>query len=241
MHHPIVLVTGPPFSGALWEQVRARLESHNLPAIVVDLLEPPGDGTLAEAAERIRRALAAQTAPLLVAHGSAIPAALLAAQQHPPAGLVLTNGALGGLDPALTAISRLPAALLHPRLWLRYLASSAALRRIVVNPYVMDRDTVVAVCAPAIQSSAHRRAQLRLLRDVAAQAPSAPPFSGPTLLLWGDNDHLYPTNITDSARPGFPRIREVPVPGGRHLHPIERPWFMADEIRNWCALGLTTT
>ncbi|MFT5683356.1 MAG: pimeloyl-ACP methyl ester carboxylesterase [Myxococcota bacterium] len=241
MHHPIVLVTGPPFSGVLWEQVCKRLESHQLPTVVVDLLDPVGDGTLAEAASRIRDALDAQVEPLLVAHGTAIPAALLAAQQSPPAGLVLTNGALNKLDPALRAISRLPAAALHPRLWLRYLASSAALRRVVVNPYVMDRDTVVAVCEPGIRSAAQRRAQIKFLRAVAKGAGSAPAFSGPTLMLWGDEDHLYPIGITDSARTDFPQMREVSVPGGRHLHPIERPWYMADEIRNWCALGLTTT
>lgn len=241
MHHPIVLVTGPPFSGALWRQVCKRLESHQLPTVVVDLLDPAGDGTLAGAAARIQEALSGQDAPILVAHGTAIPAALLAAELHPPAGLVLTNGALSGLDPALRAIARLPAAALHPRLWLRYLASSAALRRIVVNPYVMDRDTVVAVCEPGIRSSAHRRAQLSLLRAVAGAAGTPPAFPGPTLILWGDEDHLYPSSIADSARTDFPQMRAASVPGGRHLHPIERPWYIADEIRNWCALGLTTT
>ena len=241
MHHPIVLVTGPPFSGTLWTQVCRRLESHQLPTIVVDLLEPAGDGTLAGAAARILDALRAQEAPILVAHGTAIPAALLAAQQSPPAGLVLTNGALSGLDPALRILSRLPAAALHPRLWLRYLASSAALRRIVVNPYVMDHDTVVAVCEPGIRSSDHRRAQINLLRAVAKSAGTIPAHPGPTLIIWGDEDHLYPLNIVDSSRTDFPQVRMSTVPGGRHLHPIERPWFIADEIRNWCALGLTTT
>lgn len=241
MHHPIVLVTGPPFSGRLWHQVHERLESHQLPACIVELHAPPGTGSIAAATERICQALDGQTDPVLVAHGTAIPAALLAAQQSPPAGLVLTNGALRRLDPALSAISRLPPAVLHPRIWLRYLASSIALRRAVVNPYVMDRDTVVAVCEPTIRSKALRSSQQQFLKDVARGASKAPAFTGPTMFLWGDNDKLYPNSITDSARSEFPQLREVPVPGGRHLHPIERPWFIADEIRNWCAIGLATT
>ena len=241
MHHPIVLVTGPPFCGYLWHQVHERLESHQLPTSIVELLEPPGSGSIAEATERLCEVLDRLTDPILVAHGTALPAALHAAQQSQPAGLVLTNGALRQLDPALSAIARLHPMLLRRRIWLRYLASSVALRRVVVNPYVMDRDTVVAVCEPTIRSQAHRRAQQHFLREVGQAASQAPAFTGPTMFLWGDSDALYPSSITDSSRPEFPRLREVSVPGGRHLHPIERPWFIADEIRNWCAVGLTTT
>ena len=241
MHHPIVLVTGPPFCGHLWSQVRERLESHHLPSSIVELLDPPGSGSIVEATERLCQTLDGLVEPVLVAHGTAIPAALHAAQQSQPAGLVLTNGALGQLDPALSAIARLPPMVLRRRLWLRYLASSIALRRVVVNPYVMDRDTVVAVCEPTIRSQAHRRAQQSFLKDVAKSASKAPAYTGPTMLLWGDSDRLYPSRIADSLRPDFPRIREVSIPGGRHLHPIERPWFIADEIRDWCAIGLTTT
>lgn len=237
----ILLLAGPPASAALWEDVQKRL-SATLDVEAVELFDPaPADPTVRGLADAlVARARALGRPVVLVAHGSAVPVALQAAAALRPAGLVLSDGPVTALDPALGALAALAASpqllastVLQPALLRTWLASSAGLRRAVVNPYVADRDTVVALLAPLTRSRAHRLAVARFLRSLPEAVAQPAPFEGPTLLYWGESDPLYPQKVADEALRWLPGAEVVSVPGGQHLHPLERPWAMADAVSEW--------
>ncbi len=242
----LLLVAGPPASAALWGPVVTRLAHHGLSAEAIELFDPvPTDATVAGMSAALAQRLRAEPEPaLLVAHGTALPIALRAAAIAPLRGLVLSNGPLGALDPITAALCRLARrpsifaqVILQPSLWTRWLASSAGLRRAVVNPYVMDNDTVVALCAAYLQSPPHRRAVARYLADLPANIDvPALPATLPVLLCWGDGDPLYPAGTADAARVHFDGSTWVNIPGGHHLHPAERPWALADAVATWAAV-----
>lgn len=224
----------------MWSGVLARLEHHGLRARAVSLFStPPPDASV----QGLAQLLLDQTTPsdVLIAHGTAAPVALAAAATRAPTALVLVNGAVGALDPAtrtLCASAKLPGfarTTLQPAFWNRWLASSAGLRRTVVNPYVMDRDTVVALTQPYLASLAHRQAVARFYAQLPGAVAEPPAVSCPTLLLWGDEDPLYPSHVADSARRWIPQAELLVVPGGQHFHPVERPWAMADLLAEWWA------
>lgn len=212
----------------------------------MDLLDPlPEDprveGRVAAVGARLR---ALGPTPVLVAHGLALPVAIRAAAACPGARLVLANGPVRHLDPVTAALARaaqvpglLDRWLLHPTLALAWLASSAGLRRAVRNPYVMDRDTVVAICGPTLSSPRQRRAVRLYLQSLPAALRSTPVHRGPTLLIWGDEDALYPPPCVDEARLLLPALEHHRVAGGRWLHPVERPWELADQVDAWLASG----
>ncbi|MFZ5477930.1 MAG: alpha/beta fold hydrolase [Myxococcota bacterium] len=180
---------------------------------------------------------------LVVAHGLAVPVAVEAARAVPPAALVLSNGPLGRVDPVTAALGRIPGlrALLAPPVWLRWLASSAGLRRAVANPYAMDRDTVAALCGPGVATPAARRATASFLASLPGDLPDGRDLACPVLLLWGDDDALYPAFVASALEAAHPRATYVAVPGGRFLHPEERPWAMADAIARWRSEGPSAT
>lgn len=245
----VLLLAGPPASSALWAQPIARWGAR-LPARALELFDPPpADASVAGLAARVVAELRAEPGPVvLVAQGSAIPVALAAAAQAPVARLVLCNGPLGRLDPFLGALARaarmprlLAATLLQPRVLSGWLASSAGLRRAVVNPYVMDRDTVVALLDPLVRTPAHRRALASFLASLPAAVARPPVLTVPTLMVWGDADPLYPASDVDNARPFLRDLTHVGVPGGQHLHVEERPWVLADAVTAWLTRGGTVT
>jgi len=215
----------------------------SLPAKTLSLFEAPvDDPTVAGRARFVAQALRELgPEPVLVAHGLAVPVALHAAPQVPGLRLVLSNGPVSHLDPLSALLFRLPAAslrtLLRPGLALPALASSAGLRRAVRNPYVMDRDTVVAVCGPLLGEPGARAAAVDFLRSLPAALRSTPRFFGPTLLCWGDEDRLYPPSTVDEARLLLPAAVHHAIPGGRLMHPVERPWATADSVVSWLAEG----
>ncbi|MBO86071.1 MAG: hypothetical protein CL927_11995 [Deltaproteobacteria bacterium] len=176
----------------------------------------------------------------VVAHGQAVPIALHLAQKVPVHALVLSNGPIQALDPFATAVSRI-ARFAGPalRTWSRpalantSLASSACLRRLVVNPYVMDRETVTQMTASWTADRLRRRAMVRWMRELPDLIAAAPPPSVPTLLVWGDEDVLYPSFLADQATGLGSDIIQVRVPGGRHLHIVERPWELADQVHDY--------
>jgi pimeloyl-ACP methyl ester carboxylesterase len=234
------LLAGPPFGGEpMWEAVVRRWGA--APVRVVDVL------ALGPEIDAASRALANELrcrSVVLIAHGTALPVAWRAARDGGAAGLVLTNGPLTRLDPvarAAAAVARVAPWSLHPRVAIPALASSLALRRLVVNPYVMDRDTVVALLGGSLDTPERRQLVQKYLRSLAASFDEQATFDGPTLGVWGDADVLHPAAIADEARRWFPRLRHVAVPGGRLFHPVERPWSLADAVDDWLAGGLTVT
>jgi len=240
----LMFVAGPPASAAMWADLSRRIESeHGIPAEAVELFSPaPEDPTVAGLARGLAERLNNSPPCVLVAHGTAVPVAWRAASHARPAGLVLSNGPVRALDPILKALSQaarsprlLAETVLRPVVLQRWLASSAGLRRTVVNPYVMDRDTVVRLSDPILATPEQRRAVAVFLRDLAKQDDVPPRYDGPTLLCWGDGDPLYPAAVAEEALGELPRGQHVRVPGGQHFHPVERPWYMADEVADWLA------
>ena len=240
--HTILLVTGPPVSAHLWVDVVARLENLGQPVQTVELFDPvPKDSSIHGLSNRLEEIIHAVDGDVvLVAHGSAIPVAWTAATRVDLRGLVLTNGPLASLDPFLATFCRLArnprllaSTLLRPALLQRWLASSAGLRRTVVNPYVMDRDMVVAVSRPYLQTLEARLAVAEFLKDLPKTVANLPELDLPTLMLWGDEDRLYPPSSIDQVRHLLPQISHARISGGQHHHPAERPWEIADQLANW--------
>jgi pimeloyl-ACP methyl ester carboxylesterase len=234
------LLAGPPFGGEpMWEAVVRRWGSSQVR--VVDVLALGSD---VEAASHALANELRDRSVVLIAHGTALPVAWRAARDGNAAGLVLTNGPLLALDPvarAATAVARVAPWSLHPRVAIPALASSLALRRLVVNPYVMDRDTVVALLGRSLDRRETRQRVQKYLRSLAASFEEQATFDGPTLCVWGDADVLHPAAIADEARRWFRQLRHVAVPGGRLFHPVERPWSLADAVDDWLADGMTVT
>lgn len=230
-----VLVTGPPASARMWEGVLRRMETRGRTARAVDLFDPlPEDPTV----DGLASGLAARVrgAAVLVVHGSAVPVGMRVAAAGAVRRLVVTNGPVASLDPVLRAacaLSRAGGAMLHPALSLPFLASSLGLRRTVVNPYVMDRDTVVAIAGPLVASASRRSAVARFLGSLPAAVEHPPEIGIPVLVAWGDADRLYPASHADSARRWFRDPHEAVIAGGRHHHPVERPWELADLAMDW--------
>jgi hypothetical protein len=177
---------------------------------------------------------------VLFAHGLAVPAAIAAAQLQAPRLLILSNGPIRRLDPVAAALSGLAATpggrfvlgdlLFQPPLWLRYLSSSAGLRRTVVNPYVMDRDTVATLALPGIQRRAGRQALTSYLRSLRAGLPDVRGLPSSTYAIWGDSDPLYPAYEADFLDASLGGGHHLPILGGQHFHPEERPWELAEQL-----------
>jgi pimeloyl-ACP methyl ester carboxylesterase len=233
-------LSGPPFGAALFRHVAARLGAGGAACIVDPAF--PAEGW-SERADHLADDIRADSDTVLVAHGLAVPAAIAASLRAPPRALVLSNGPVTRLDPFTRALGGLAArpggrallarGVLAPRPWLRWLASSAGLRRAAVNPYVMDRDTVALLCGPLVASVEARQATASYLASLAAGLPDARSLRCPVLLVWGDADPLYPASEACFVEAGLPGARHVTVPGGQHVHPEERPWELADAIGAW--------
>ena len=243
-----LFVTGPPFDAPLWNFVIERIQERGFSAHAVEMLGS-GDGSVEIEINRLAEYLLGLNEPVvLVAHGTAIPVAIEASRKVPPTGLILSNGPLCRADRftrILIAWARLPAVvtqhLVSPRRTMKLLASSIGLRRLVINPYVMDHDTTVAVCGPIIQSETRFRRMRSYLKNLATFEQHAPPKNLPILLCYGDADNLSICNVRDFLEKDKTSIESMSIPGGRYLHPIERPWELADRCMEWADKSLTTT
>ena len=234
---------GPPAGPSLFREVVRRLGQGE----ARPLLDPAraAEGW-SEVGTRIAALVEACPAPVvLVAHGLAVPAIVAAALRCTPRALVLSNGPIRQLDPVTRHLSRLAAlgtpvteSLFRPTFWLRALSSSAALRRTVVNPYVMEPATVGLLCGPLVADRQSRRAMGAYLASLGRGLPDSRALSVPTLLLWGDADSLYPTSEADHFAASRGGARRVDLPGGRHFHPEERPWALADAVRHLLVEGM---
>lgn len=241
----VLLVAGPPVSARLWKGVADRLRQHGLEPTAIELFDPPPPiPTVQALSARLAARFDPASETIVVAHGTAVPVAWRAAVRARPAGLVLSNGPVHRLDPLTAALARAPRPvvrfLLRPGVLERWLASSAGARRLVVNPYVMDRDTVVALVRPLVRTALHRRAVAAFLADLARVVGQPPPYGGPTLLVWGDADPLYPPYLPDEARRWLSCMRHLSIAGGQHFFPEERPWALADLIVEQLRAGRLT-
>lgn len=237
---PVWLVAAPPMAPAMWEPVALRLEPHFRPRVIDLFDDESGDCSVEALAQRLGARIGAEPQGVLVAHGLAVPVAMAVAAANPGLPLVLANGPIGSLHPLLSsccALARrlgpLSGALLNPRLSTPALASSLGLRRAVRNPYVMNRDTVVAICMPTLSSPLRRSAARQLLASLPEALRSTSPIEGPALLVWGDEDRLHPPAMVDAARLRIAKLSHHRVGGGRFLHPVEQPWDLADSIVEW--------
>lgn len=241
----IWFVGGPPVGSGVFEEVQKRLGRGEAIPLLDDAA--PTDGWRARADALAARARAVAGPVVLVAHGLAVPAALAAAPAF--AGVFLLNGPVSRLDPVTGALAGLAArapglvagSLLHPDLLPRWLASSAGLRRVVTNPYVMDRDTVAALAVSTVGTPGLRRAAASYLGSLAAGLPEVGPVGVPLGVLWGDEDRLYPASEADflSTRAGLgPYTR---IPGGRFLAVVERPWEVADRVGEFLSICFRST
>lgn len=236
---PVVLLAAPPLGPPAWDEVRRRLSHHGLSCRVPDLFDTRHAGILAEeGTSGLVRALADDVAGCcVVAHGLAVPLALHLTSESRLHSVVLSNGPVGSLDPFTAVGARLARVAgrvvrSSARPWVARpaLASSAALRRLVVNPYVMER-AVVDHMTSSWTADRHRRSALvRWLRELPSFVASAPRPTTPTLLVWGDEDPLYPAHVADHATGWSAEVRHVRVPGGQHFHIVERPWELADAV-----------
>ena len=232
---PVVLVTGPPTSARLFRHVQARIAPR--PSLAVELVAPGLHG-LDALSGRLDEVLEHTGASAVVAHGLAVPVALRSAAKR----ILVTNGPLGTPDPVLRAMARLGPRLLAGLLIRRnvlgrWMPSSLGLRRLVTNPYVMDRDIVVMLLEPVLQSAEHRECAAAWICDAARRTNADIPGSERISAIWGDNDPLAP--LADVRRfVDASRIRAIP--GGRHLHPEERPWELADRLEEWLDAPTTT-
>jgi hypothetical protein len=228
---PVVLVGGPPTARTLFREVQRRLSPRR--SIAVDLWREDAPAGVEELARRLLRLVEEVDAAAVFAHGLAVPVALLL---PPAAPLVLANGPIRRLDSISRQLSRLPPpglrALLRPALAQTWLASSAGLRRAVINPYVMDHDTVAMLYGPLGRSSDARAATaawLRSLPDALSKLSSGlSPGRHRIAAVWGMGDRIYPFPKDFFESIGAP-VRAVP--GGRWLFPEEQPWALADALQ----------
>ncbi|MCB9761930.1 MAG: hypothetical protein H6739_19050 [Alphaproteobacteria bacterium] len=226
---PVVLVAGPPASAALFREVQRRLAPRR--SIAVDLL----GGEAVALSRTLSSVLKEVGARTLVAHGLALPVAL-AVEPERLDHLVMLNGPLSRLDPILRGVRRMPSRLLtslllQPAVAGRLLASSAGLRRTVTNPYAMHRDIVVMLAEPWTTTPEGRERAAAWLRGVDAWLPARPLTGVHHLAIWGDADVLYPSQEAREFVTGAASGDWIPVQRGRHYFVEERPWLVADALK----------
>ena len=197
-------------------------------SIAVDFNFSQDGGGLEAMAAAVHQLCSDEGVKVLVAHGLAIPLAIQAVGPDLEL-LVISNGPTTKLDPVTKALSRLPGPflkklLLRPRALNAWLSSSVGLRRAVVNPYVMDKETVEKLTAPLLGDDQRRSQTADWLRELSTYLPIKLPRDLDVVALWGDGDRLYPMAELDEIE----GIAVQLIPGGRFLHPQERPWEMAD-------------
>ncbi len=222
---PLVLVAGPPVGAAIFREVQRRLAPRRSVALELLTDEPAGIEALAG---RLGAAVQRLGAAAVLAHGLAVPVAM---RLETEALVILSNGPVRSLDPITSALAALPerglCALLRPGIFRRWLGSSLGLRRAVINPYVMDRDTVAMLSEAYLSSAARRRATAAWLRDLPRALDTCGPAPRHLAAIWGDADPIYPIQQMESLSGA---LAVGAVTGAGMLHPEERPWALADAL-----------
>ncbi len=230
---PVLFVSGPPTSGAVFARVQERLSPRR--SLAVECVAFPEEFSAERFQEELGRLCEQEGVRVLVVHGLALPLVLGASLPMIDL-LVLSNGPLSRLDVFSKTLSKLPQvamekALLRPGLFTKWLASSVGLRRAVVNPYVMDPETVQELSQPFLATPAARKMTALWLKSAARCLPVEIPSDTKVVAIWGDLDFLYKAEEIEQ----FQDVDLILVPGGRFLHPQERPWELADACLELCA------
>ena len=221
----ILLLNGPPFSVLFWKKVQARLSQHGLSSISINWLEHSGKF---EQLERfVLTNIKENNIKTIVAHGLAVPLALQLCSQTPDSHFILSNGPLDS-HKITSLLQTVPSLFLHPRLALPFLASSLAFRRLVINPYVMNRDMIATLSKDILDNSTTRKNIQEYFRDLQIWEQPKNLTGQEISLVWGDSDFLFPAPKKNLFSENSPVVL---IPGGAHFHPIERPWAFADQIQ----------
>ena len=180
---------------------------------------------------------------IIVAHGSATPFVadiaqnILPHKDHVPISFVLSNGPLLGVDIIQQSYTKLPKMIQYllviSPFSKRFLSSSLAFRRLVINPYVMNSDMIVALCSPVFSNRQKTQNCIDYINKYNDSFPIDIPHDFPTLLCWGTMDVRYPMTSLTSFETQRNHIQRKDIEGGQHFHPLERPWAIADEITSW--------
>ena len=94
----------------------------------------------------------------------------------------------------------------------------------------MNHDTIVMVCKTALKNRQNRINFSEYIGFLKQNPQPKKSLAKQHVFIWGDQDFLYPNQVLDEAITAFKNTLRIDIPGGRHLHPIERPWALADEI-----------
>ena len=227
----VLLLNGPPFSALFWRDTQHRLKHWGISSYTYDFLHDFTD--IPSTLTALEQQIAHQEVSHVAAHGLAVPLALVLARQS-SISTILSNGPLQG-HKGIQACAKIPkrvlSHLLHPKISVPICASSMAFRRLVVNPYVMDSDTIVSLCQNNLSSREYRVNTVKFLRslpDILAFDSALPPSC---TLVWGDADPLFPAMSLNEIHPILPNTKTIFIRGGQHFHPVERPWSFADHIQ----------
>lgn len=233
----ILLVAGLPFEGSFWKGVQTRLTHHGCTSMTWTLCKE--SGSLGEQIQQLSSVIEQQSIDTIVAHGLSVPLALEASHISSNKQLILSNGLLtskvGLIKWILPRLQQIPCTvkrqLLRPSIGIPVMASSAAFRRLVINPYVMDRQTLESLTKKLLSNSQYRinvGKYLTSLETWKLRAPNNTVVSG----IWGDHDLLFPLEQMEVGQHALPNLQKQTtiIPGGAHFHPVERPWAIADAI-----------
>ena len=221
----ILLLNGPPFSPLFWDKVQDRLSEHNLKSASLNWIEQ--SGTMETLVPWIIQTIEREEHTTLVAHGLAVPLALEIASQKQNIHFILSNGPLDSHKLALF-LSTIPRLSLHPKIALPILSSSLAFRRLVINPYVMNRDTIATLSNNVLNNRKVRGHIWKYFQDLRGWHRPKNLTGQEISLIWGTSDFLFPPPA-DLSLPN--RVSYAAIEGGAHFHPIERPWAIADQIQ----------
>jgi hypothetical protein len=212
-------------------------------SIAVELVQVPiAQASLSGLAAKMDEVVRATGASAVVAHGLAVPVAMRLKGVR----VYVSNGPLQPADPVLRGLasagqSTLAKLILQPALALRWMSSSAGLRRTVVNPYVMDRDTVVRLSEAVLATAETRKCAASWIKAASVDVDQDWAVDRSEVFgIWGDSDPLYPLGQLRKALSGPGANAPSVIPGGRNMHLVERPWELADRVMER-ELALTAT
>ena len=233
----ILLLAGIPFEGSFWKDVQARLTQHERSSTTWTLCKDAG--TLGEQIQLLKHTVEVNNINTIVAHGLSVPLAIEASHISTNSKLIVSNGLLtpnvGLIRWILPRLQQIPCTLkrqlLRPSFSIPAMASSAAFRRLVINPYVMSRSTLNELTKELLADPNYRihvSKYLTSLETWQLRSPNNTEVYG----IWGDHDLLFPIEQIEGIRTQLPTLSKetITIPGGAHFHPIERPWSIADTI-----------